>query len=84
MTSIQTDTKGLDAGMATVTVSGGNMPVYFARPADIGKPAASSLVRLEVFGLHEWVKDITRRVGHLGAFAVAPIFISRAKPTAST
>ena len=30
---IQTDVKGLDAGMAKVAVTGGEMPVYFARPA---------------------------------------------------
>ena len=37
------------------------------------------LVCMEIFGLHEWVKDITRRVGHLGAFAVAPDYYFRAE-----
>jgi carboxymethylenebutenolidase len=74
--AIQTDTKGLDAGMASVAVQGGNMPIYFARPANVANPPVI-LVAMEIFGLHEWVKDITRRVGHLGAFAVAPNYYFR-------
>jgi carboxymethylenebutenolidase len=35
---IQTDTKGLNAGMATIAVQGGNMPVYSARPANVANP----------------------------------------------
>jgi carboxymethylenebutenolidase len=76
--AIQTDTKGLNAGMANVAVSGGNMPVYFARPANVQKPPII-LVCMEIFGLHEWVKDVTRRVGHLGALAVAPNYYFRAE-----
>jgi carboxymethylenebutenolidase len=75
---IQTDTKDLDAGTASVAVQGGNMPVYFARPANVAKPPVV-LVCMEIFGLHEWVKDITRRVGHLGAFAIAPNYYFRAE-----
>jgi carboxymethylenebutenolidase len=76
--AIQTDTTGLNAGMAKVAVSGGDMPVYFARPANVQKPPII-LVAMEIFGLHEWVKDITRRVGHLGALAVAPNYYFRAE-----
>lgn len=76
--AIQTDTKGLDAGMAKVAVSGGDMPVYFARPANVQNPPII-LVAMEIFGLHEWVKDVTRRMGHLGAFAVAPNYYFRAE-----
>jgi carboxymethylenebutenolidase len=74
--AIQTDSKGLNTGMADVAVQGGNMPVYFARPANVAKPPVI-LVSMEIFGLHEWVKDITRRVGHLGAFAIAPNYYFR-------
>ena len=76
--AIQTDTKGLDAGMATVAVSGGSMPVYFARPEKVTNPPVI-LICMEVFGLHEWVKDIARRVGHLGAFAAAPNYYFRSE-----
>jgi carboxymethylenebutenolidase len=75
---IQTGIEGLDAGMANVAVAGGNMPVYFARPANV-KDSPVILVAMEIFGLHEWVKDITRRVGHLGAFAIAPNYYFRAE-----
>src|SRR5271168_5047207 len=51
--AIVTDTKGLDAGMAKVAVAGGDMPVYFARPAGVQKPLII-LVCMEIFGLHEW------------------------------
>jgi carboxymethylenebutenolidase len=74
--AIQTDTNGLDTGMANVAIAGGDMPVYYARPSNEQKPPII-LVCMEIFGLHEWVKDITRRVGHLGAFAVAPNYYFR-------
>jgi carboxymethylenebutenolidase len=74
--AIQTDTKGLKAGMADVPVAGGNMPIYFARPETMANPPVI-LVCMEIFGLHEWVKDVTRRVGHLGALAIAPNYYFR-------
>jgi carboxymethylenebutenolidase len=75
--TIKTDTKGLKAGDAKVKVQGGEMPVYFARPANATNPPVI-LVAMEIFGLHEWVKDITRRMAHLGAFAIAPDYYFRA------
>jgi len=75
--AIKTDTTGLDAGDAQVKVTGGDMPVYFARPAN-AKNAPVVLVAMEIFGLHEWVKDVTRRLGHLGALAIAPDYYFRA------
>ena len=74
--AIQTDTNGLDAGKAKIEVSGGKMPIYYARPAGVTHPPII-LVCMEIFGLHEWVKDMTRRLGHLGAFAVAPDYYFR-------
>jgi carboxymethylenebutenolidase len=76
--AIQTDAKGLDAGMAKVAVGGSDMPVYFAKPSGTKNPPVI-LVCMEIFGLHEWVKDITRRMGHLGAFAIAPNYYFRAE-----
>ena len=32
---------------------------------------------MEVFGLHAYIKDVTRRLGHAGAFAVAPDYYFR-------
>ena len=73
---IRTDTNGLISGGAQVMVPGGNMPVYYARPANVQNPPIV-LVAMEIFGLHEYIKDVTRRLGHLGAFAVAPDFYFR-------
>jgi len=75
--TIHTDTNGLDAGDAKVAVTGGDMPVYYARPAGVRQPPII-LICMEIFGLHEWIKDITRRIGHAGAFAVAPDYYFRA------
>ncbi len=69
--AIQTDTNGLKVGDATVQVPDGAMPVYYARPANVANPPVI-LVCMEIFGLHEYIKDVTRRLGHLGALAVAP------------
>ena len=73
---IQTDTSGLTVGDAKVKVDGGEMPVYFARPANVQNPPVI-LVAMEIFGLHEYIKDVTRRLGKLGAFAIAPDYYFR-------
>jgi carboxymethylenebutenolidase len=74
--AIKTGTEGLAAGAATIPVSGAKMPAYFARPEKTAKPPVI-LVAMEVFGLHEHIKDVTRRLGSLGAFAVAPDYYFR-------
>jgi carboxymethylenebutenolidase len=73
---ITTDTNGLNAGDAKVKVADGEMPVYFARPASASNPPVI-LVAMEIFGLHEYIKDVTRRLAKLGAFAVAPDYYFR-------
>ncbi|MGA2894866.1 MAG: dienelactone hydrolase family protein [Xanthobacteraceae bacterium] len=73
---IHTDTTGLDAGDTKIKVPGGEMPIYYARPAGVAHPPII-LVAMEIFGLHEYIKDVTRRLGHLGAFAVAPDYYFR-------
>lgn len=74
--AIKTDSNGLKAGMTSVKVDGGEMPLYFARPASDAKPPII-LVAMEIFGLHEYIKDVTRRLGKLGALAVAPDYYFR-------
>jgi carboxymethylenebutenolidase len=74
--AITTDTKGLKAGDATVKVPGGDMPVYFARPENAANPPVI-LVCMEIFGLHEYIKDVARRLAKEGALAVAPNYYFR-------
>jgi len=73
---IKTDTDGLTAGDAKITVADGEMPGYFARPNGVSNPPVV-LVAMEIFGLHEYIKDVTRRLAKLGAFAVAPDYYFR-------
>jgi len=73
---IKTDTSGLTAGDVRIKVADGEMPGYFARPAGVSNPPVV-LVAMEIFGLHEYIKDVTRRLAKLGAFAVAPDYYFR-------
>jgi len=75
--AIKTDTTGLTVGDAKAKVADGEMPVYFARPANVQNPPVI-LVAMEIFGLHEYIKDVTRRLGKLGALAIAPDYYFRA------
>ena len=74
--AIQTDASGLTTGEAKVKVSDGEMPVYYARPANVQNPPVI-LVAMEIFGLHEYIKDVTRRLAKAGAFAIAPDYYFR-------
>jgi carboxymethylenebutenolidase len=74
--AIHTDTDQLTAGDAKVKVADGEMPVYYARPANAQNPPVI-LVAMEIFGLHEYIKDVTRRLAKLGALAVAPDYYFR-------
>jgi carboxymethylenebutenolidase len=73
---VTTDTSGLTVGEGKVKVADGEMPVYFAKPANVQNPPVI-LVAMEIFGLHEYIKDVTRRLAKLGAFAVAPDYYFR-------
>ena len=73
---IQTDTNGLTAGDARIKVADGEMPGYFARPSGATNPPVV-LVAMEIFGLHEYIRDVTRRLAKLGALAVAPDYYFR-------
>src|SRR5712671_7786410 len=73
---IKTDTNGLTAGDAKIKVADGEMPGYFARPDGAANPPVI-LVAMEIFGLHEYIKDVTRRLAKLGAFAIAPDYYFR-------
>src|SRR3954469_2514121 len=74
--AITTDTSGLRTGDAKIKVGSEELPAYFARPAGDTK-APVIIVAMEIFGLHEYIKDVTRRLGKLGAFAIAPDYYFR-------
>ena len=74
--TITTDTNGLIAGEVKIPVKGGEIPAYRAMPAS-GGPFPTVIVVHEIFGVHEHIKDICRRLAKLGYFAVAPLLFSR-------
>jgi carboxymethylenebutenolidase len=73
---IHTDTKGIDAGEMKVPVADGALPAYFARPQGDG-PFPIVLVNEEAFGVHDYIKDICRRLAKAGYLAVAPEIYAR-------
>ncbi len=75
-TMINTDAKGLTAGEIRIPTKDGEMPAYRAQPA--GKTGlATVLVVQEIFGVHEYIKDVCRRLAKLGYLAVAPELYAR-------
>jgi carboxymethylenebutenolidase len=53
------------------------LPAYVARPAGTARHGAIVVVN-EIFGIHAYIKDICRRLAHLGYVAIAPDFFYRA------
>jgi carboxymethylenebutenolidase len=76
-TAITTPADGLEVGSAQIPVAGGNLPVYFAAPKKPGK-YATILVIPEIFGMHEYQRDIVRRLAKAGYYAITldPFFRS--------
>jgi carboxymethylenebutenolidase len=76
-TRIVTDSKGLIVGEVKIpVVSDGEIPAYRAMP-EKGKSFPIVLVVHEIFGVHEWIQDISRRLAKLGCLAVAPYLYAR-------
>jgi carboxymethylenebutenolidase len=74
--AIHTDTEGLDAGETKVPTTLGELPAYYARPQGAG-PFPIVLVIEEIFGVHEHIKDICRRLAKVGYLAVATEYYAR-------
>lgn len=75
---ITTDEAGLKAGPLSI----GDLPVYVARPA-MGGTLPTVLVVQEIFGVHEHIRDICRRLAKLGYLAIAPeLYFRQGDPTA--
>ena len=74
--TITTSAEGLEASEVKVPVKDGEMPAYRAMPAK-GGPFPTILVVQEIFGVHEHIKDLCRRLAKLGYLAVAPELYAR-------
>ena len=74
--AIHTDAAGLEAREIQVPVTGGHLPGYAAQPLGAG-PFPTVLVIEEIFGVHEYIKDVCRRLAKAGYQAVAPELYAR-------
>jgi carboxymethylenebutenolidase len=75
-TTIHTDSEGLTAGDIQIPTADGPMPAYRAQPARGGNFPVILVVQ-EIFGVHEHIKDICRRLAKLGYQAIAPELYAR-------
>ena len=81
-TVIKTDSVGLLAGEVMIGVGDFKLPAYRAAPLDRVNPPVV-LVVSEVFGVHEYIADVARRLAKQGYFAVAPeLFVRQGDPGA--
>lgn len=73
---IHTSAAGLHAGEVAIPVGDGHLPAYAARPEKPGNYPIVLVVE-EVFGVHEYIQDVCRRLAHAGYLAVAAEYYAR-------
>jgi carboxymethylenebutenolidase len=73
---IETPADGLLTGEVKIPVPGGEIPAYRAAPST-GGPFPTVLVVQEIFGVHEHIRDVCRRLAKAGYLAVAPELYAR-------
>lgn len=71
-TTIITDSAGLTTGSAGIPVKGETLPAYMAHPASPKGALPVVLVVQEIFGVHEHIQDVCRRLAKAGYLAIAP------------
>jgi carboxymethylenebutenolidase len=81
---ITTDGVGLVQSAIEIDAGDRKIPGFLARPAKSGRfPVV--FVNSEIFGVHEWVKDICRRLAKAGYVALAPdLFVRAGDPSKLT
>ncbi len=77
-TTIKTDFVGIKAGEQMIPVGNFQMPAYVSRPKKVKSALPIIIVVCEIFGVHEYIADVTRRFAKLGYLAIAPEFFARA------
>ncbi|GAW42105.1 Carboxymethylenebutenolidase [Brevundimonas sp. SH203] len=79
---ITTDAAGLTTETVTYAAPDGfDLPAYVARPQGAG-PFPVVVVVSEIFGVHEYIRDICRRLARQGYAAIAPAFFNRVEDPA--
>jgi carboxymethylenebutenolidase len=74
--AIVTDSTGLDSGEVKIRTADGELPAYRAKPT--GRTSLPIvLVVQEIFGVHEHIRDVCRRLAKQGYLAIAPELYAR-------
>ena len=73
---IRTDEQGLVTGVVQLPAADRTIPAYLARPDRRGRRPVVVVVS-EVFGVHEYIRDVCRRLARAGYAAIAPAFFVR-------
>jgi carboxymethylenebutenolidase len=73
---VNTDDTGLVIQSVTIPSGDFELPAYVARPRG-KRHLPTVLVISEVFGVHDYIKDVCRRFAKLGYAAIAPAFFVR-------
>lgn len=71
-TTIVTESEDILSGETSIPTQGENMPAFHAKPRHATGPLPVILVVQEIFGVHEHIRDICRRLAAEGYLAVAP------------
>ena len=75
--ALTTSSDGFEAGEVTIPTSAGDIPGYRALPAKPKGKLPVVLVVHEIFGVHEHIKDVCRRLAKEGYYAIAPELFAR-------
>lgn len=70
--TILTDSQGIIAGETTIPSQGEQLPAYLAKPTSGDGPYPIILVVQEIFGVHQHIQDVCRRLAKQGYLAIAP------------
>ena len=70
-TIVSTPEEAITAGETSIPSQGENMPAYHARPKSADGPLPIVIVVQEIFGVHEHIRDLCRRLALEGYLAVA-------------
>ena len=85
---ITTDASGLVTETVEIQTADRKIPGFLARPGPSSAKGSRHpvvFVNSEVFGVHEWVKDICRRLAKAGYVALAPdLFVRAGDPSKTT
>jgi len=75
--TIATSSEGLEAGEVKIPTTSGEIPAYRAWPKGKAKRLPVILVAHEIFGVHEHIRDVCRRLAKQGYLAIAPELFAR-------